>query len=265
VLPPLEEAEDDYNSRGFLRLFFTDETSISKQIGGEEQLFTQKRFHHGPHRCFLDLELRSKLPAMMNYYLLSAVSMDKEKVVYYSRCWIEHKQLRKRYVLLAVFRSKCLHIRYEFVLCDPDDGYSISMLCGVSKMSPFVFLPDIPVDHAAAKEALSRYVCDPNNKLALIPGRPDKDEYGHFIEDGFDPIANALDGASSGKRTRIARNLSDGGTGASTVPKAKKGKPKPKPKPKAKKPRKEAEEVSAIIAVYTSHLHACCCVLLLGH
>jgi hypothetical protein len=42
-------------------------------------------------------------------------------------------------------------------------------------------------------------------------------------------------------------------------------KPKPKPTPKAKKPRKEAEEVSAIIAVYTSHLHACCCVLLLGH
>jgi hypothetical protein len=40
------------------------------------------------------LELRSKLPAMMNYYLLSAVSMYKEKVVYYSRCWIEHKQLR---------------------------------------------------------------------------------------------------------------------------------------------------------------------------
>lgn len=109
------------------------------------------------------------------------------------------------------------------------------MLCGVSKMSRFVFLPDVPVDHAAAKEVLSRYICNPDNKLALIPGHPDKDEYGHLIAGGFDPIAAALDGSGSGKRTRIQRIVSDGDVGGSTAPKPKaKRKPKAKPKPKAK-------------------------------
>ena len=55
-------------------------------------------------------------------------------------------------------------------------------------MHPFTFLPDVPVDHAAASEVLSRYICDPQNKLALIIGKPNKVEYGHFIAGDFDPI-----------------------------------------------------------------------------
>ena len=77
----------------------------------------------------------------------------------------------------------------------------------------FTFLPDVPVDHAAASEVLSRYICDPQNKLALIIGKPNKDEYGHFIAGDFDPIANAMDGGSMGKRMRVQRDLgSDGST-----------------------------------------------------
>jgi hypothetical protein len=247
----------DVNSKDFLRLFFTDETSVSMQIGGEEQLYTQKKFHHGPHRCFLDLEVRSVLPLLLNYYLLSAIAMEKERVVFHSRCWIEHKALRRRYILLAILRSKCLHVRYDFILLDPD-GNIISLLCGISKMAPFVFLPDVPVDHAAVKEILSRYICDPDNKLALIPGHPDKDEYGHFIVDGFDPLAAALDGGGNSKRKRTQRQVQQGDavdrTTAKTKTKAKpqtkakrKSKAKPQAKPQVKKPRKgSAKEVRNI-------------------
>ena len=113
-----------------------------------------------------------------------------------------------------------------------------------------------PVDQTTA----SRCICDPDNKLALIPGHPDKDEYGHFIVDGFDPIASALDGAGSGKRRRVQRNLGDGdgdgGAGGSTAPKPKakpklKARPKPKAKPKAKAKKQVkgglSEQVSASV------------------
>jgi len=54
-----------------------------------------------------------------------------------------------------------------------------------------------PVDQATA----SRCICDPDNKLALILGRPGKDECGHFIADGYDSVtaAAALDRAGSAK------------------------------------------------------------------
>lgn len=212
---------------------------------------------------------------MLNYYLLSAVAMEKERVVYHSRCWIQHKQTGKKLLFLAAFRSKCLHVRYDFATSDPDEGNAVSLICGISKMSVYIFLPDIPVDHAAAKEMLARFICDPANKLALIAGHADKDEYGHFIVDGFDPIASALDGAGSGKRARTQRNLqhdSNGDSGESAVVKPKpkpKPKPKRKPKPKAKakaiakKPRigSTSDEVRAIIVVGASHLHECCCLL----
>ena len=54
----------------------------------------------------LDLEVRSKLPKLLNYFLLSAIAMDKEKCVFYSRCWIEIKSSKKQYLMLAVLRSK---------------------------------------------------------------------------------------------------------------------------------------------------------------
>ena len=146
--------ETDYNAITFPGPFFTDESSVSLHVGGEAQLYTQKKFSHGPHRCFLNLEVRSKL--LLNYFFLSAIAMDKEKCVFYSRCWIEHKSSKKQYLMLAVLRSKCLHVRYEFLLCDYKDGKSVFMLCGVSKMALYVFLPDIDVNHDEAKDILSR-------------------------------------------------------------------------------------------------------------
>ena len=43
--------------------------------------------------------------------------------------------------------------------------------------------------------------------MALAIGHPDKDEYGHFMVDGFDPIANALDGGGTITRKRKVRDL----------------------------------------------------------
>ncbi len=229
----------DVNALAFLGQFFSDETSISRNVGGEDQLYTQKKFHHGPHRCFLDLEVRSNIPLMLNYYLLSAVATEKPRTVYYSRCWIERRKSKKRYIVLAVFRSKCLHVRYEFLLYDPEND-TVFLLCGISKVANYVWLPDVELDHAHAKEQLKRHICDPQHKLALIIGTPDKDEYGHFIVDGFDPLAAALDGGG-GKRKRQRKSTQ---SGADTVAKPKptvkpvsnKSKPKvtPKAKPKAK-------------------------------
>ena len=219
---------DDFNALAFFAQFFSDETSITRNVGGEDQLYTQKKFHHGPHRCFLDLEVRSNVPLMLNYYLLSAVATEKEKIVYYSRCWIEHRNSKKRYIVLAVFRSKCLHIRYEFLLYDPDND-TIFLLCEISKVVSYVWLPDVELDHAHAKEQLKRYICDPQHRLALIPGTPDKDEYGHFIVDGFDPLAAALDGGGGKRKRKPAQS------GTNTV--AKPNKPNVKPTPNKSKPK----------------------------
>jgi hypothetical protein len=228
------ENELDVNSLAFLGQFFSDETSVSRKVGGEDQLYTQKKFHHGPHRCFLDLEVRSENSLMLNYYLLSALVIEKPRRVFYSRCWIEHKKYKKRYILLAVFRTKCLHIRYEFLLYDPESG-SVFLMCGVAKMELYVWLPEVELDHAHAKELLKRFICDPQHKLALIPGTPDKDEYGHFLADGFDPLEVALGGGAIPKRVRNRpNNASVGGGGgvgsqARAMPNGKgKGKQQPK-------------------------------------
>jgi hypothetical protein len=225
----------DVNSLAFLGQFYSDETSITKKVGGEDQLYTQKKFHHGPHRCFLDLEVRSENSLMLNYFLLSAVALEKPRRVLYSRSWIEHKKSKKRYICLAVFRTKCLHIRYEFLLYDPDDG-SVFLLCGVTKMELYVWLPDVELDHAHAKELLKRFICDPQHKLALLPGTADKDEYGHFVADGFDPLEAALGGGVIPKRARHRPNVSvsDGGGVASQARKQGKRKPQPKKKPQSK-------------------------------
>jgi hypothetical protein len=172
---------------------------------------------------------------MLNYYLLSAVAMEKPRKVFYSRCWIQHGKTKTRYILLAVFRTKCLHVRYEFLLYDPSNG-TVFFLCGLAKMELYVWLPDVELDHAHAKELLKRFICDPQHKLALVPGTPDKDEYGHFIVAGFDPLEAALDGAIP-KRARKRPNVSVGGGGGvgsqARIPKgkqAKKGKQQPKKK-----------------------------------
>jgi Leucine-rich repeat (LRR) protein len=89
---------------------------------------------------------------------------------------------------------------------------------------------DVMLDHAHAKELLKRHICEPQHKLALIFGTPDKDEYGHFIVDGFDPLAAALDGGV-GKRKR-KRMPTKSGNDTVAKPKA-----NVKPKPNKAKPK----------------------------
>ena len=55
--------------------------------------------------------------------------------------------------------------------------------------------------------ALTLYLRPSEQDIVLIVGHPDKDEYGHILSDGFDPIAQALDdGGRGGKRKRTQRN-----------------------------------------------------------
>ena len=81
-----ENSEDpEFNSLAFTQCFFSDETSFTLKVGGEEQLYTRKKFQHGPHRCFLDLEALSKMPKLFNYYLLSAVATDHIKEAHFAK------------------------------------------------------------------------------------------------------------------------------------------------------------------------------------
>jgi hypothetical protein len=178
---------------------------------------------------------------MLNYYLLSAVAIEKPRAVFYSRCWIQHKKSKKRYICLAVFRTKCLHVRYEFLLYDPDSG-SVFLLCGVSKVELYVWLPDVELDHAHAKELLKRFICDPQHKLALVPGTPDKDEYGHFLSDGFDPLEVALGGGVIPKRVRNRPNLSvNGGGGVGSQARVPKKQQAKKQQAKKQQPKQTAK------------------------
>jgi hypothetical protein len=246
-----KKEDPDFNSRAFLEPFFTDEVSNPLPVGGIEQLYTLKKYHHGPHRCYLDLEIRSRLPNMLNYYLLSAVAMKKEGKVFYALCWIRSNKTSKLYILLAVLRSKCLQIRYEFLLCDQEDNNNVFQLCGVKSMMNYTFLPDIPINHDECVQILSRHICDPENMLALIPGVANKDEYGHVMVGGFDPFALALDGGKKPKRDRTKRNLEDEEIITTSLTKSNRGKKKNSSKKDAtqtkssKKKRGNAKSVSS--------------------
>lgn len=240
-----KKTEDDcdnteFNSIAFTECFYGKETSFSLKVGCNDQNYARKRFDHGPHFCFLDLEALSKLPKLLNYFVLSAIALAHEKRVIYSTCYIEHKALKKRYLLLAILRSKCIGVRYDFVICDEEDGNCVSLLVGISKINPYVFLPDVKVDLTTARETLRSYLCDPSNRLALIEGHPNKDEYGHLVgSDDVDPLQMGLAGNSAGARTRKATEFF--GEGQTIPPKTKAEKRKRglrNPKGGAKKPRK---------------------------
>lgn len=200
----VEEIKDmEFNSLAFTQCFYSNETSFSLFVGGVDQNYARKRFDHGSHICFLDLEALSNLPKLFNYFILSAVALEREKKVFYCTCYIEHKATKRRYLLLAILRSKCLAVRYDYVVCDEEDNNCVSLLVGITKMNPYNFLPDVEVDLAAAREILRSYLCDPANKLALIEGQVNKDEYGHLVgSDDMDPLQLGLDGGSSAKRSR---------------------------------------------------------------
>ena len=235
-----KKEDADFNSVAFTYCFFGDETSFSLKIGGQEQMFARKKFQHGPHRCFLDLEALSKLPKLFNYFVLSAVAMDKENKVFYCKCYIQHKVTGKRYLLLAILRSKCIKIRYDFVLCDEENDNEVTLLAGISKMGPYNFLPDEEVDFDASRDILARFLCSPKTKLALIEGQADKDEYGNLISSGdFDPLQLGLSGSGARKRSRKQTlKFSEDDSNPSPAKKAKakkqglRGKPKLPPKRK---------------------------------
>lgn len=205
--PPDDPPEfADINSAGYLASFWTDASSVQLIVGGEEILFSEKKYHHGPHKSYLDLEVTAIAPLCFNYYVLAAIAMVKDKKVLYSRCWVEHKCKGARYILLCVLRAKCLQVRYDFLLWDKDT-HVIYLVCGIKKMEAYRFLPDVTVDHKEAIEVLCAYLKEPSNKLALLPGHPNKDEYGNLLPpDGFDAIAEGMEGLSS-KRNRKQRNL----------------------------------------------------------
>jgi hypothetical protein len=183
--------------------FHTDEASLTANIGGGDgQLYVHKKFAHGPHKCLIDLEAQSKIPLMHSYYLLSALACkNKTRSALYSRCWVETKKGGKLYLLLCILRAKCLYIRYDFLLWDPMSCV-VFLLCGISKMAAYRFLPDRVVDHEFAVNLLKEYICNPKNNLELRPGSVNKDEYGALMSSGYDPIEAGLDGTKSDKRKR---------------------------------------------------------------
>jgi hypothetical protein len=205
---PENSTEDtvDVNSAGYFASFWSDDPSVQLVVGGEEVLFSEKKYHHGPHKCYMDLEVTSVAPLCFNYYVLAAVAMVKDKQVLYSRCWVEHKSKGDRYLLLCVLRAKCIKVRYDFLLWDKET-HVIYLVCGIKKMGAYRFLPDVTVDHKEAVEVLCAYLNEPKNQLALMPGRANKDEYGNMLPlDGYDAIAVGIEGLTS-KRNRKTRDL----------------------------------------------------------
>ena len=88
---------------------------------------------------------------------------------------------------------------------------------------------------------LAHFLCDPKNKLALVEGHADKDEYGRLIQNyDFDPLQLGLGGAKAGKRNR--KQISKFGTTDDEYPK--KGQKKQGSKPK--NPPTKKNNVSAM-------------------
>lgn len=246
----------DCNSAGFYASFWTNDPSVTLYVGGHELLFTHKKFHHGPHKSYYDLEFLSIAPLLFNYFLLAAVALVKDKTVFHSQCWVEHKKSKDRYLLLCVLRAKCLQVRYDFLLWDIDVNV-IYLMCGVKKMSEYIFLPDVKVDREEATDVLVLYLKDPKNSLALRPGHPNKDEYGNLLPlDGFDPINHGMEGLSA-KRGRKQRNLlGEELATASVSVRGKKGRPAKKvsARPEPKRARKITVSEGACVSSVSSFL-----------
>ena len=109
-------------------------------------------------------------------------------------------------------------------MVDEEDDNCVSILAGITKMDAYNFLPVVEVDLEPAKDMLTAFLCNPKNRLALIEGHPNKDEYGSLNADGdFDPLQKGMGGISSRKRARKSTSFYGDGDKKQLKPKGRVG------------------------------------------
>jgi len=194
------------NTRGhqFLDDFMTTEASFSIEYSGRSHCYARKKFQMdgATLRLFVNPEVMASIPPLFNYYVLGAHFNTSTKIIHLSMVRTRNYKTGKEYVILCYLRTKSARPRYDVVLWDVDSEVVI-LWTGISKhVLELDYLLDEEVDSDQMGVHLVKFLTplfwDSKNG-------PNKDEQGHLIVDGFDPIVEGQLAATN-EKVRKRRN-----------------------------------------------------------
>ena len=141
-----------------MRAFLSKEISIELMICGFSQCFVRKKFIMDPPnsviQLYMDMEMVDKAPLLYDYLLLSAHFNRTLKQLVIARSVVFHKESGKKYIVLAVLRTKCGKPRYDAVLMDvvSADIFRLTGLTGLRQ--EYCFLTTQAISHEYTSDKL---------------------------------------------------------------------------------------------------------------
>lgn len=160
--------------------FLSKEESLPMEIGGISQCFVRKKFKMDPIssvvKCYIDVEVIDKSPPLYNYTILSAHCNSSLKTLVLARAIVKLANSRKKFVVLAVLRTKCTSPRYDVVLMDVVNTKEIFRVPLSKFKKDYVYCIEENFDYAFCSDAFQKWLF--NNKLVWDKTKPNK------LEDG---------------------------------------------------------------------------------
>ena len=173
-------------SEEIMSAFLSKDISIQLDIAGFPQCFVMKKHKMDPPgtvlRFYADLELVDRCKPLYNYIVLSAHFNSSRKTLALARSIVVHNKTHAKYVVLAIFRTKCINPRYDPILMDVTT-LAVFRLTGMANFrKDYTYKPDEPVDNKLSADVLVEWV-DKNGLVHDPRIRPNKNEDGTTQED----------------------------------------------------------------------------------
>ena len=163
--------EEERNSRGcsgqvwseeIMSAFLSKDISFQLDIAGFPQCFVLKKHKMDPPgtvlRFYADLELVDRCKPLYHYIVLSAHFNSSKKSLVLARSIVVHNKTHAKYVVLAIFRTKCIKPRYDPILMDVTtlDVFRLTGMANFRK--DYTYQPDEPVDNKFTADKLVEWV-----------------------------------------------------------------------------------------------------------
>ena len=185
-----EGKEEERNSRGcsgqvwseeIMSAFLSKDISFQLDIAGFPQCFVMKKHKMDPPgtvlRFYADLELVDRCKPLYHYIALSAHFNSSKKSLVLARSIVVHSKTHAKYVVLAIFRTKCIKPRYDPILMDVTtlDVFRLTGMANFKK--DYTYKPDEPVDNKLTADKLVEWVVE-NGLVHDANIHPNKNEDG---------------------------------------------------------------------------------------
>ena len=168
-------------SEEIMSAFLSKDISFQLDIAGFSQCFVMKKYKMDPPgtvlRFYADLELVDRCKPLYHYIVLSAHFNSSKKSLVLARSIVVHNKTHAKYVVLAIFRTKCIKPRYDPILMDVTT-LTVFRLTGMANFrKDYTYTPDEPVDNKLTADRLVEWVIE-NGLVHDANIRPNKNEDG---------------------------------------------------------------------------------------